>query len=80
VRATVGISDTEETLGDHVEVEIDEKIVDVLGGQVGCVELASQKAVLLGSPPGETDLVLGLVLGKSEEELKDQRRTGTWEC
>lgn len=32
VGATIRISDAEEALGNHVEVEIDEEVVDVLGG------------------------------------------------
>ena len=60
--ATVSVSDTEETLGDHVEVEVDQKVVDVLGGQVGGVEFAAEKTVFFSAPPGEADLVLGLVL------------------
>ena len=60
--AAIGISDTEEALGNHVEVEVDQKVVDILGGQVGGVEFAAEKAVFFGTPPGKADLVLGLVL------------------
>lgn len=60
--ASISISYTEETLGDHVEVKVDEKVVDVLGGEVGGVEFAAEKTVLFGAPPCEADLVLSLVL------------------
>lgn len=62
MRASISVSDTEETLGDHVEVEIDEKIIDVLGGKGGGVVLAAEEAVFFGAPPCEADSVLGLVL------------------
>lgn len=71
--ASVGVSNAKESLGDHVEVEVDEEVVNIFGGKGRGVVLAAQETVLFGSPPGEADLVLGLVLGEGEEELEDQR-------
>jgi hypothetical protein len=62
VGASVGVGNAKEPLGHHVEVEVDEEVVDVLGREGRGVVLAAQEAVLFGSPPGEADLVLGLVL------------------
>jgi hypothetical protein len=62
MRASIGVGNAEETLGNHVKVEIDEKIVNVLGGEGGGIVLAAEKAVFFGSPPCEADFILGLVL------------------
>lgn len=76
--ATVSISDTEVALADHIEVEIQKDLVGFRGVQVARVEPTSEQSVFFGAPPGEADLVFGLVFRQSEENLKDQGRSRSY--
>lgn len=60
--APIGIGDTEETLGHHVEVEVHEQIVDVVNVEVGAIVPATQEAIFFGPPPRESNPVLSIVL------------------
>lgn len=62
MRTSISVSNAEKALGNHVEIEIDEKVIDILGGKGRGVVLAAEEAIFFGAPPCEADLVLGLVL------------------
>lgn len=78
VRTAISIADADETLGNHVKVEVGQNLVGLLGGEALRVEARSKETVLLGTPPGKTDLVLGAIVAGSFEQLKKQTGAGAW--
>ena len=77
---TSAVKDTEETARNHVEVEVSEEVVDVGLLQVVNVVAGSDKTVLLGSPPSESDLQLVREVLQSLGVLKNERCARTYEC
>jgi hypothetical protein len=62
--------------GDHVEVEVQADLVEVLGAGLVDVVFGAQQAKLLGGPPGETDGVGDLVLGELKGDLENTDSAG----
>lgn len=61
---------------DHVEVEVKADLVQVLLGGLLNEVSSSQKTLLLGSPPGEADGIVDLVLGQLLGDLEETDGAG----
>lgn len=74
----VAVVDAEEVVGrrDHVEVEVQPDLVQVLGRRLVDVVLGTEQTELLSRPPCEAHRVVDLVLGQLQRYLQDADRTG----